>query len=603
LIDVSIVSGTYNRISFLKRMVASVRASFEGVHGLSWEIVAVDGGSTDGTLSWLKEQPDVRLIEHGNLLGAVKAFNDGALAATGTYVVLANDDIEFVGDALPRAWAFMQAHPECGIGCFYQDRNRQAMAEGPGKWHVELMPAVARQGLDFRPVQVAYGQVCIVPKALGDRVGWWGDYLHTYGGDNELSANVYEAGFGVFPLYHGPQEITPDNLASAAEGCCIHDNEPQDDLRRINNINGKKDPRSTHGHHPDSWAWGRKWTTRWRNAGRRDLGGPEIREEPRFALNVQQRDRILYLPIFERGWDVQKQQKRGLREALARIGAVVEIDHVSSPDLRAEFEDACRLLRPTIVLCQFHGEDPLDVAEARKLAPGAWWVMWNGDYWPDNLLSEKGIALARSFDLATSVNRDAVEKWQRVAINARYWQIGWEPDGRGHDPTDRCDVVFLGNGYSKERQEFVKRVRGLGYKFRLWGSGWPDGWAVGQCTYDFITACREYRGAKFSLGDSQWPDSGFVSNRVMQALAAGGSALCHQWFRGMEELGLKDGVNIITWASFEELKHKLAWYRDNEAARRQVAEAGERLALERHGFDNRVQELLGWKPGELEDWR
>lgn len=603
MIDISIVTGTYNRLSLLKRMVDSARGSFAGTWGLAWEFVVVDGGSTDGTLDWLKGQPDCRVIEHGNLLGAVKAFNDGALAARGQYVVLANDDVEFVGDALPRAWAFMQARPRCGIGCFYQDRNRQSMAEGPGKWHVELMPAVVQAGGEYRPVQVAYGQVCIVPKALGDRVGWWGDYLRTYGGDNELSANVYEAGYGVWPLYHGPEAVTPDALDSASEGCCIHDNEPQDDLRRINNIAGRKDPRAAHGHHPDSWAWGQKWTRRWRNAGYRNLGGPEIKEEPRFPINLATRERILYLPIYERGWDVQKRQKRGLREALARVGAVVEIDHVSSPDLRAEFAAACRKLRPTIVLCQFHGEDPLGVSEARKLAPGAWWVMWNGDYWPDNLLTEKGLKLAASFDLATSVNRDAVEKWQGMGVNARYWQIGWEPDGRGHEPSERCDVVFLGNGYSKERQAFVRQVRALPYSFRLWGAGWPDGWAAGQCTYDFVTACREYRGARFSLGDSQWPESGFVSNRVMQALAAGASALCHQWFRGMEELGLEDGKTCVVWRDFGELKHKLAWYSKNEPERARVAAAGERLALERHSFDARVGELLAWKPGSAEDWR
>lgn len=601
-IDVSIVTGTYNRLDYLKRMIASARHSFDGVHGLAWEFVVVDGGSTDGTLEWLKEQPDVTLIEHGNLLGAVKAFNDGALAARGRYVVLANDDIEFVGDALPRAWAFMQTRRDCGMGCFYQDRNRQSMAEGPGKWHIEMMPAVSR---DRKPMHVAYGQVCIVPKALGDRLGWWGDYLKTYGGDNELSSNVYEAGYGVYPLYHGPDAQMPENLNSVDEGCCIHDNEPQDDLRRINNISGKKDPRSVGGHHPDSWAWGKKWTNRWRAEGRRDLCGPLIRDEQAFPIHVPDRERIVYLPIYEKGWDIQKQQKRGLREALAGVGAVVEIDWVSSPNLEAEFRAACKLLNPTLVLCQFHGEDPLDVPKMREVAPGAWWVMWNGDYWPDNLITEKGVRLARSFDLATCVNQDAIDQWRGSGITARYWQIGWEPDGVGHAPgaEDRCDIVFLGNGYNKARREFVRRVRGLPYTFRLWGAGWPDGWAVGQCTYDFVTACRAYRGARFSLGDSQWPESGFVSNRVFQALAAGGSALCYQWFRGMETLGLEDGSTCIVWRDFEELRHKLAYYAANESDRARIANNGERLAHERHSFDRRVEELLTWKPGAVEDWR
>jgi hypothetical protein len=436
--------------------------------------------------------------------------------------------------------------------------------------------------------------VCIVPRELGDRVGWWGDYLKTYGGDNEISSNVYESGYKVVPL----------------EGCRIHDNEPDDDLRRINNIQGAHDPRAVRGHNPDSWAWGRKWTERWRAMGRKDIGGPEVRDAPQFGINLTFRERFVYLPIYEQGWPVQKAQKRGLREALARRGVVEEIDYVGLGRERAmdAARAACSKLLPTAVLFQLHGPDPLgpdEVRELRAYAPGAWFVNWNGDYWPQNLLSEDGVALARAFDLQLTVNRTALEQYAKLGVSAGYWQIGWEPDGVGHEAgdSDRCDVVFLGNGYSKERQEFARRLRGLPYSVRLWGNGWPPGWAVGQCTYDFVTACRAYRGARFSIGDSQWPDSGFVSNRVMQALAAGGSALCHQRFRGMEELGLRDGETCVAWASFEELRLKLERYARDEDARRGIAEAGQRLALERHSFDARVEELLSMKPSVDEDWR
>jgi len=307
----------------------------------------------------------------------------------------------------------------------------------------------------------------------------------------------------------------------------------------------------------------------------------------------------LYLPIYEQGWPVQKQQKRGLREALARVGAVEEVDYVGLGKERAV--DACRTacsrLRPTVVLFQLHGSDvlgPEEVGGLRAWAEDAWFVNWNGDFWPENLLSDDGLRLARAFDLQLT-----------VGLNAGYWQIGWEPDGVGHGPRpeDRCDVVFLANGYSRERQNLVRRLRALPYSFRLWGNGWPDGWAVGQSTYDFISACRAYRGARFSIGDSQWPDSGFVSNRVMQALAAGGSALCHQWFRGMDELGLRDAETCIVWYNVDELREKIAHYSAHEEERAAIAAAGERLALERHSFDVRVRELMDMKPGSVEDWR
>jgi glycosyltransferase involved in cell wall biosynthesis len=69
-------------------MVKSARQSLSGCYGIQYEFVIVDGGSSDGTQKWCNSQSDIRLIEHLSLLGAVKAFNDGANAALGTYVVL-----------------------------------------------------------------------------------------------------------------------------------------------------------------------------------------------------------------------------------------------------------------------------------------------------------------------------------------------------------------------------------------------------------------------------------------------------------------------------------------------------------------------------------
>ncbi|HET7288694.1 MAG TPA: glycosyltransferase, partial [Pyrinomonadaceae bacterium] len=70
-VHVSVVFGTYNRIQHLKRCVESVRAACTNV---TYEIVVGDGGSTDGSKEWLKQQHDVKYV-HGGLTGAVAAFN------------------------------------------------------------------------------------------------------------------------------------------------------------------------------------------------------------------------------------------------------------------------------------------------------------------------------------------------------------------------------------------------------------------------------------------------------------------------------------------------------------------------------------------------
>jgi glycosyltransferase involved in cell wall biosynthesis len=557
-------------------MVESVRRAVGPYYGPSYEIVLVDGNSVDGTQDWIEAQPDTRLIRHASLLGAVKAFNDGAFAAVGQYVIMANDDIEFLADGILKAWLFMQDHPDCGIGCFYQDR-------GGRDWHVDRMMVVRdnTQSYDY------YGQVCIVPKWLGDSVGWWGDYLHTYAGDNELSSRSWQLGYKVLPI----------------EGAKIHDNEAKDDLRKINNIDGGHDPKAVRGHHPDSWNWGTKWRKNARDiTGRHDIAGAVVPDGPQVPNPLQKRERVLYLPIYEQGWEIQKSQKWGLRAALAEKGLVAEVDYVTrnaevgKEILIAEIMNLCHKLNPTLVLTQLHGSDilgPHEIARIRGAAPQAKFVNWNGDYYPQNLLSTDGVALARAFDIQATVNRSVLEQYQQMGVSAIYWQIGWEPDGRGQQATTAHDVVFLGNGYSAERQKFVHWLRGLnGFDLGVYGQGWPTNWAQGECLYDFKTGCGLYRGAKISLGDSQWPESGFVSNRVMQALAAGGAALAHQWFRGMEHLGLIDGETVIIWRTFEELEKKIRYYLNHEDERRRIAEAGEALAVERHSFQARVNELM-----------
>lgn len=583
--DLAIVSGTYNRKASLIRMIESARKSVKGLFGLSLIFSIVDGGSQDGTIEWCKSQPDIHLIEHGKLLGAVKSFNDGAYSSDAEYIIMSNDDIEFVGDSVLISYLYMQTHPDCGIGCFFQNRNGR-------DWHVEEMPCIDHGQQVSRP----YGQVCICPKWLGDYVGWWGEYLHTYGGDNELSSKVYELGFKVSPVPEAK----------------IADHEMDDDLRKINNITGGKDPRAVKGHHPDSWAWGRKWK-------HMDMSppyvGPIIKHYPVLDNPTPRKHRVVYLPIYEQGYPIQKEQKRGLREALARIAVVAEYDYVTrsaeigKARMLIELRELIDRLQPTILLTQLHNGEQINAVDIQGIGgdrPDMKRVNWNGDFWPDNLLSEDGIKLAKAFDLQLTVNRSALDDYKKMGVMAGYWQIGYEPDGICDEAGPNYDVVFLASGYSKARQNLVKQLRNLKVNFKLYGNGWPNGWTDGQNIYNFSEGCKVYKGAKLSIGDSQWPDTGFVSNRVFQALAAGGSALAHQWFRDMDKLGLIDSETCIIWRDFAELEKKIKYYLGHEKERKAIALAGEQLARGRHSFDVRVQELLVMLEGEkvVEDgWR
>jgi spore maturation protein CgeB len=266
-----------------------------------------------------------------------------------------------------------------------------------------------------------------------------------------------------------------------------------------------------------------------------------------------------------------------------------------------------------------HNPDILNAEDIKKLkillSKKTIWINWNGDFWPQNLETPAGRKLNFEFDIVGLVNKEVVKNYREVGINAYYWQIGYETDGVGYEPSDpihKSDIVFLASGYSNERVNLVNQIRndlGRQYNFALWGPRWTDSWVRGQSLYDFRLGCRLYRGAKISIGDSQWPESGFVSNRIFQALAAGGAMLAHQWFYGMDKLGMIDGETCIIWRTFDELKEKIHYYMSHEEDRKKIAENGHNMTLKDHSFSSRIIELFGLinelskEEIELESWR
>jgi hypothetical protein len=91
VVDISIVTPVFNSIRWIDLCVRSVRYALQGQ---SYEHILVDGGSTDGTLEYLKEQQDIRLIL-GPDKGMYDALNKGMAAARGRIVGHLNADEQY----------------------------------------------------------------------------------------------------------------------------------------------------------------------------------------------------------------------------------------------------------------------------------------------------------------------------------------------------------------------------------------------------------------------------------------------------------------------------------------------------------------------------
>lgn len=182
----SIVLGTLNRMPLLAKCLPSIHAS---AAGLPYEIVVVDGGSDDGTQEYLLEQPRTTILWQRQRLGAVRAFNAGFAAAQGEYVANLNDDALVRGSTLADACHYLDSHPNCGqVAIPFYD---------PGS-----PPKVERVMAGRRRQEFIYANFGVTRRRLGERLGWWGTYHH-YGGDTELSLNIWKAGFTVDILKSG----------------------------------------------------------------------------------------------------------------------------------------------------------------------------------------------------------------------------------------------------------------------------------------------------------------------------------------------------------------------------------------------------------------
>lgn len=94
----SVIVPVYNRARFLPRCLASVFSQdFD-----DFEIIAIDDGSTDGSLSILQGEgdPRLRVLSHAQNRGVCPARNTGIAAARGTWIVALDSDDELAAGAL-----------------------------------------------------------------------------------------------------------------------------------------------------------------------------------------------------------------------------------------------------------------------------------------------------------------------------------------------------------------------------------------------------------------------------------------------------------------------------------------------------------------------
>lgn len=192
MIKISIILGSYNRINFLKSAIKSVR---NNNILCDYEIIVVDGGSTDGSLNWLIQQKDIITITQHNRgeFNGKKIerkswgyfMNLAFKCASGKYILMISDDCLMLPDSINNGVnqfeKLLNNGSKIGAIAFYW-RNWPEMKD---YW----------VGLAFGKIFVNHG--LYLKNALID-VDWINEVDYSfYHGDGDLSLKIWDKGYEI----------------------------------------------------------------------------------------------------------------------------------------------------------------------------------------------------------------------------------------------------------------------------------------------------------------------------------------------------------------------------------------------------------------------
>lgn len=222
---ISMVIGSFNRCKLLQLCIEAVRTELENE---DYEIIVVDGGSTDGTVEWLTAQKDIiTIIQHNRGEWRGKALkrkpwayfmNLAFKCASGKYVCMLSDDSLIVPGAITNGLDLFdemldQGVKLGGVAFYFRDyplRKKYAVAVNVGNLYVN-------HGLYL--------------KAAMEEVGYCDEDYHFYFSDTDFVLKMKAAGYKFIPsktsFVEHYFEATPEIRASN------NDDRKEQDRRRL----------------------------------------------------------------------------------------------------------------------------------------------------------------------------------------------------------------------------------------------------------------------------------------------------------------------------------------------------------------------------------
>ena len=201
---VSIIIPTFNRLKWISVCLDSIKSqTYPHI-----ETLVIDDGSTDGTVAWLKSQPDYSFVgvhEQPKNGGASVARNDGIRLAQGELIAFIDSDDALLPNHIEKAVNVFREYPNTGLFCCDStiiDSEGEVLFGGR-TWHQiqsEQRNHAVKSG--FRTLSNIFEFSHIfpgftLPKAVFEKVGDFDQSIFPMD-DYDLSLRVAGAGYGVY---------------------------------------------------------------------------------------------------------------------------------------------------------------------------------------------------------------------------------------------------------------------------------------------------------------------------------------------------------------------------------------------------------------------
>jgi hypothetical protein len=139
--DLSVIIVNWNTRELLLNCLGSF---YRTVKGLTFEILVVDNGSSDGSRDSVRRAfPNIELIQNQKNLGFARANNEALRKSTGRYALLLNTDVVLINGAVEKLVEFMENNPTVGIA-----GGQLINADGSKQNSFDNFPSLATEALN-----------------------------------------------------------------------------------------------------------------------------------------------------------------------------------------------------------------------------------------------------------------------------------------------------------------------------------------------------------------------------------------------------------------------------------------------------------------------